>query len=304
MIFSFVYTPMSTTKPNHLTGISLMIAAMACFAIMNVAIRQLAAGMDTTQMVFLRNASSFALIIAWSLLLWRGNLHRLKTRKLYGHFWRAAIGFSAMEIWFYALSILPLTTATALSFTTPVFGTVFATLLLKEKAGWRRALAIAASFGGVLVIMRPGENMLEIAAATVLASSALMALAGVVVKSLTRTEPPETIVFYMGLFMTPLSLPPALVHWQPVTGPQWQLIIIIAVFSTAAHLLLTRAYRHADMVVLLPFDFTRLLFTAALAYVIFGEQMDHYTLAGALIIMASSIYIVHRERLRRATPPL
>ena len=79
----------------------------------------------------------------------------------------------------------------------------------------------------------------------------------------------------------------------------WIGLFIVALFSTSAHLLIARAYRHADMVTLLPLDFLRLLFTAILAWLIFGEVMDAYTLAGALIILVSAFYIVRREALQR-----
>lgn len=283
--------------PSPLRGIALMVLAMACFAMMNAAIRELAGGMPTTQVVFLRNITSFMMIALW--IASRRQFSALRTDRITSHLWRAAIGTVAMQIWFYSLSILPLTLATALSFTTPVFGTVFAIWILKEKASWRRWSAIAVSFVGVIIILRPDAESLNAAALIVLVSSALMALAGIVVKSLTRTQAPETIVFYMALLMTPLSAPLGILHWGPVSFSQAVLILFVAVTSTTAHLLVTRAYVHADMVTLLPFDFMRLLFTAGLAYVFFHEVMDGYTLLGAGIILAAAVYIAHRESVRR-----
>lgn len=277
-----------------------MLASMACFAGMSTVIRLLADDMHSAQMVFLRNGWSLLLIIAWTMALQRRALPRFHTHRLSGHGWRAAIGFCAMELWFFSLTTMPLTLAVALSFTTPIFTTIIAIFFLGEKAGIRRWSAIATGFAGVLVILRPDQAHVGAAAFIVLASSALMACAGVVVKSLTRTDPSETIVFYMSLFMLPLSLLPALAFWQPFGAHELGLTFLIALFSTAAHLFLTRAYLHADIVVLMPFDFTRLIFTAILAYFLFGEIMDNHTIAGSVIIMASAIYITHREaRLRK-----
>lgn len=287
--------------PSTLRGIAYVIAAMACFAAMSTAVRWTAALMPTSQMVFLRNIISLGLVSAW--IFTRYHPRVMRTQRLKGHFWRAGLGFVAMEIWFYSLSILPLTLATALSFTTPVFGTIAAMLILKEKAGWRRWIAISIGFIGVLIILRPGTDSLQLSAGIVLISSAFMALAGVVVKTLTRTEQSETIVFYMALLMTPLSLPGAVYFWQPTSTEAWIGVGLIALFSTTAHLLVTRAYLHAQMTTLLPFDFMRLIFTAIFAYFLFSETMDEYTLLGAAIIMASSIYIAHREAMRRQTVP-
>lgn len=284
--------------PGIWRGILLMVAGMACFAIMNTGVRFVAETMPTPQMVFLRNVLSVGLILAWIML--RYDTGCFRTARLKSHFWRAGLGFIAMEVWFYSLSILPLALATALSFTTPVFGTLFAMWVLKEKAGWRRWAGIAVSFLGVLVILRPGMHTISGSASIVLVSSGLMALAGIVVKSLTRTEPPETIVFYMAVFMTPLSLPFAFLHWHAVSASEWAGLLVVALFSTAAHLFVARAYAYADMVALLPLDFLRLIFTAVLAWLVFGELVDGPTVAGALIILVSSVYIVHRESLRRA----
>jgi drug/metabolite transporter (DMT)-like permease len=282
--------PLSKT----LQAIILMLLSMACFATMNVVIRLVADTMHPTQIVLLRNILSFALVVAWTMMLHQG-MPRVSTRRLKGHFWRASIGFVAMETWFYSITIMPLTVATALSFTTPIFSTIFAILFLREQAGVRRWAAIACGFVGILVILRPDVNAVGGPAALVLFSSAIMAVAGVLVKTLTRTESPETIVFYMALFMIPWSLFPALPHLSSVDAYQFWLIFLIALFSTAAHLMMTRAFKRVDMVVLMPFDFTRLVFTAILAYLVFGEVMDDNTVLGALIIVASTVYIAHRE---------
>ncbi len=277
-----------------LQAIILMLLSMACFATMNVVIRLVGDGMHPTQIVLLRNILSFGIVVVWMLALHKG-MPSISTRRLSGHFWRASIGFVAMETWFYSITIMPLTVATALSFTTPIFSTIFAIVFLRETAGMRRWMAIAVGFIGMLVILRPDTQGISHSAMLVLFSSAVMAVAGVLVKTLTRTEAPETIVFYMALFMIPWSLFPALPHLSSVNPEQLALIFLIALFSTAAHLMMTRAYMRVDMVVLMPFDFTRLVFTAIGAYFLFGEVMDESTIAGALIIVASTVYIAHRE---------
>lgn len=287
---------------STLTGIVLMVSAMACFAVMNTAIRALSMALPSPQMAFLRNVSSLAVLML--LMLWQFRLnHRVfYTRRFTGHCWRAALGLCAMEAWFYALSIMPVSVATALSFTTPIFVTLFAILFFGEKAGWRRWIAIVTGFTGVMLVLKPGMENVPISAGYVLTSSALMALASIVVKSLTRTESPELIVFYMALIMTPLSLPFALMVWQPVPVTAWWLVGIIAISSTLAQLLLTRAYLHADMVVLMPFDFTRLIFVSVLGYEFFAEVLDGWSWLGATIIAASSMYIAWRESKTRLKP--
>ncbi|MDX1974689.1 MAG: DMT family transporter [Rickettsiales bacterium] len=284
---------------RSLQAILLMLLAMACLSSMNVFIRLLSPELASTQMVLLRNIGSFILILLWTSLI-SGGKPRFATTRIRSHFWRASVGIVAMELWFYSVTIMPLTLATALSFTTPIFSTIFAMLFLGERVGVHRLSAIIAGFVGMLVILRPDMGLVNPSAAIVLLSSGMMAIAGVLVKSLTRTEAPETIVFYMSLFMIPWSIPLALLHWQPLTVHHIALIAMVTVLSTAAHLLMTRAYIRADMVILMPVDFTRLIFTAILAYILFGETLDTHTISGALIIVASTVYIAHREAKKSA----
>lgn len=290
---------------TRLRAIMLMVGAMAFFAVMNTAIRALAGHMGSMQMVFLRSVLSLIFITA--LMLRQHGVVRapFATTRFKGHMWRSTLGLAAMEVWFYSLTLLPITLATALSFTTPVFVTLFALAFFGERAGWRRWMAITASFIGVLIILRPGLGVVQPSALLVLLSSALMALAAVAVKTLSRNEPPERIVFYMSLIITPLSLPFALLHWVEFGWQDIGLLLIIAYFSTMAQLWMARAYQLADMVTLMPFDFTRLLFVAILGYVFFGEVLDGRSWLGAGVIVASTVYIVYREQVaaRRNTSP-
>ena len=288
-----------------LQAVLLMTLSMALFASMSSVIRLLSAEMHPAQMVFLRNILGLLIAVAWAAGLQRG-LPKFPTARMGQHFWRATVGVVSMELWFYCLSILPLTLATALSFTTPIFSTIFAILFLGERAGIRRWSAVVIGFMGTLVILRPDLGGIPPTALFVLVSSALMAIVGVLIKTLTRTEPPETIVFYMALFMTPWSAIPAAMHWQDVTPYQFWLVFIIAFLSTAAHLMLARALARADMVVLMPIDFTRLIFISFFAYVMFGETLTASTLWGSLLIVGSAVYIAHREALlkrRNTTAP-
>lgn len=289
--------PLSRPLSPTVQAILLMLASMGFFSAMNIVIRLVLSELHSTYVVLLRNVGCLIIVVAWTALLQRGR-PRFPTARITGHFWRATVGILAMELWFYAISLLPLTLATALSFTTPIFSTIVAMVFLKEKAGLRRWMAIMCGFVGMLVILRPGVSDISADALFVLGSSLVMAVAGVLVKTLTRTEAPETIVFYMALFMTPWSMMPAMGHITPVSFSALGLILLVAIFSTAAHLLLARAYMRADMVVLMPFDFSRLVFTAAMAYALFGETLDAPTVAGSLIIVASTVYIARREAVK------
>ncbi len=276
-----------------LTGIAYMVLAMFCFAVMNTAVRQLSETMTSPLMVFMRNVASLVMISFWIAVIKKNS--SIKTTRIMDHIWRGTVGFVGMELWFYSLTLMPLTLATALSFTAPIFGTIFAIVLLKEKAGMHRWCAIMTGFAGVIVILQPGSENISVASAVVLLASALMALTGIMVKRLSVTESPAVIVFYMTLIMTPLSFPIAIPDLRWPTGFEALIVCVIALFSSAAHVCMAIALKRAQMVVLSPFDFTRLLFTALMAYFFFGEVLDTISYIGALIIVASTFYIVYRE---------
>jgi drug/metabolite transporter (DMT)-like permease len=275
-------------------AIGFMLLSMACFSAMNTAIRFIAGNLPSTEVVLLRNIFSLLLIVSWQIIRTRKRPH-FTTQRMSGHFWRATAGICAMEAWFYSLTILPLTLATALSFTTPIFATIIAIIWLGEKAGLRRWAAIMTGFIGMLIILRPGTDNMSAHALFVIFSSVMMAIAGTLVKSLTRTESPETIVFFMALFMIPWSILPVIGQWQHPDLHTLAIVFCIALLSTVAHLLLARAFIRADMVTLMPFDFTRLIFTAFFAYILFAETLDMPTILGSAIIVGSAVYIAHRE---------
>jgi drug/metabolite transporter (DMT)-like permease len=278
-----------------------MIGAMFSLSAMNVALRMLAGELHSTQIVVLRHVCSIVIILLWATWLVRGtpNFH---SKRLSGHFWRATFGIIAMELWFYAITIMPITLATALSFSTPIFSTILAILFLGEKARIRRWSAIGMGFLGMLIILRPDISGISNAGWVVIGASLMMAGTGVMVKSLTSSETPETIVFYMSVFMLLWSIPLAIPFWQSFTPAQFAIIIVIALLSTIGHLLMTRALSLTELVVLAPLDFTRLIFTTILAYFFFGETIDTQTLAGSVVIVASAVYIAHRESRKTKHP--
>ncbi len=271
-----------------------MLVAMFCLSAMNVALRMLSTDLHFTQIVVLRHVCSIVIVLVWSAWLMRG-VPRFYSKRMSGHFWRATFGICAMEMWFYSIFIMNITLVTALSFITPIFSTILAIVFLGEKAGIRRWGAVLTGFVGMLIILRPDISGVSNAGWIVIGASILMAGSGVMVKSLTSSESPETIVFYMSLFMLLWSIPVAVPYWQPFTTSQFSMAFVIALCSTIAHLFMARAFVRTELVVLAPFDFTRLIFTAALAYIFFGETVDAHTLTGSAVIVASAVYIAHRE---------
>ncbi len=270
-----------------------MIASCAFLSSLAGIGRELAlAGMHPLQIVFLRLLLAFLCILPWAMAQ---DLENLKTRrwKLYGL--RAAISMGAMTTWFWSAALIPIGELTALSFLAPMFATAGAALVLGETVGLRRWTATLIGFAGALVIVRPGMTELEAGHWLALATALFMGTSVLVIKTLTKTENPNKVVFYMGLYMTPLALIPALFVWEwPVAG-LWPWVLAMGPVATLGHVFLVRAYSLAETSAVVPFDYARLPFAVLFGFALFGELIDAWTWVGATIIFVSSIYIARRE---------
>jgi drug/metabolite transporter (DMT)-like permease len=211
-----------------------------------------------------------------------------------------------MLSWFYGITIVPLATATAVNFTAPLFATMAAALVLHEDVRLRRWIAVVIGFVGVLVIMRPGRESLDPMLLLILLSAASSAMNNITVKYLVRTERPNTIVALFSVYLTPLSLIPALFVWEWPDLKSLGALIGLGIIGTLAHLSVARAYLAADASACAPYEFVRLPYAALIGYLLFGEVSDGWTWVGAAIIAGAAIYVAHREaklaRLGRGVP--
>jgi drug/metabolite transporter (DMT)-like permease len=169
-----------------------------------------------------------------------------------------------------------------------------AALVLKETVRARRWTAIAVGFLGVIVILRP-FGPVDASMLLILASAATAAMGSITVKFLLRTETPAAIVTYMVLYITPVSLVPALFVWTWPTPMMWVWMAVLGLFGVASHLCMARALSVADASAVAPFEFMRLPYAALLGWAFFGETTDVWTWTGAAIIAGSSAYVAHRE---------
>ena len=147
-------------------------------------------------------------------------------------------------------------------------------VFLQEAVGFRRWIAIFAGFLGVLVIIRPGFQEINNAAFLVIGATVAWSLSNILVKKLTATEKPMVIVFYMTCGMIPLSIPLALPHFEWLSIEQFIGLIVLSVASTVAQYCMSRSYAKSEISFLQPFDFSRLVFTAIIAFFAFNEIFE------------------------------
>jgi drug/metabolite transporter (DMT)-like permease len=275
-----------------------MLAATAVLTCMHATVRHVSDGMHPFEITFFRNL--FALFAILPLAL-RGGLASLRSRQPGLQFLRSGFGLVAMLTWFYGLSIVPIAQATALSFTSVIFGSIGAALVLGERMGLRRWSAVVAGFVGALVILRPGVSEVDPAALIVVVSSILWAAALLTVKRLATTDTVVCIVTWNSVLLTVLSLPVAMTVWVTPSLEQLLWLSLIGVLATLGHLAMTSAFKASDATVVFPVDYMRLLWASVIGYVAFAEIPDAWTWVGGTIIFASTTYIAYREAtLRRA----
>lgn len=263
-----------------------------CAVMMNVLIRIAAQAMHPFEVAFFRCLFGLVLLAPWIV---RGGPALLRSRNRSFYLLRACVGLVSMATWFYGITLVPLATATAVNFTAPLFATLAAALVLHEDVRLRRWSAVIAGFVGVLVIMRPGVERLDADLLLLLVSAATAAMNNITVKFLARTEPPARIVAYFMLYLTPLSLIPALFVWRWPDPSTLGALVGLGGLGTIAHLSVARALATADASACAPFEFARLPFAALIGFVWFGEVTDLWTWVGAAIIAGSSVYVAHRE---------
>jgi drug/metabolite transporter (DMT)-like permease len=214
---------------------------------------------------------------------------------------RSFLGWLGGAFLFAAAARIPLTDATALSFLSPIATMLFAIPLLGERVGPWRWGATALALLGALVLLRPGDGMVQPAALLALAAALCMGLEGVVIKRLTGREPPQQIMPVnnaMGALMATLAVIPFF-QW-PEGGGQWAALAGVGVLMVAGQVLLLVAFARADASYVTPFLYLTLVWAALFDIAAFGIRPDAASMAGAAIIMAGGLVMAWREsRLRR-----
>lgn len=282
--------------PTTLSAVGLMVFATLCAAVMAAMVRGLASTLHPFEIAFFRNLVGVAML---SPLLLRSGVTILKTGRPGLHAIRAASTLIAMLTMYMALAMTPLALVTALNFTTPLFTALLAILLLGEKVGRARVLALLVGFGGTVLILRPGAEAITLGVVLVLISSIAWASTLTAIKELGRDESSLTVTAIGLLLVTPLSLVPALFYWQTPTLEQAGWLIAIGVVGTAGQWAIAQAFRQADATAVLPLDFLRLVWASVLGLLVFAEWPSMWTWIGAGVIVASTSYLGIRENRRQ-----
>lgn len=256
-------------------------------------------GMNPNMIAFFRMVFALVCILPWAFHVgWQ----EVKTDKLGLYCFRALISTGALMTWFWAISLIPLAELTALSFLAPLFATIGAAVFLKEKVRAPRWTATIIGFIGALIIIRPGVIEMSAGSWLALAGAGFLGVSILNIKTLSRTESPNKVVFYMTVLMTPLALIPALFTWELPPPELWGWVLALGPIGVVAHIMLVNAYSLADASAIVPYDFSRLPFAVVIGWIAFGEVADIWTWVGAIVIFCSALYIARREAFQSSAP--
>lgn len=286
---------MTAPAQNVALGIAFRVAAMACMACLSALVKFTGArGIPVFEIIFFRNL--FAFVPLGLYIARTTGFSVLKTQRPFGHLIRATVGLTGMVCGFSAVQYLPLTEATALQFTSPLFMTALSALLLSEKVGRHRWAAVFVGFIGVLIMARPVPGEMNVPGVTLGILSALGAAGAMVaIRQISDTEKGPTIVFYFTLGGVVLGAVGSMFHWVTPDPMTLALLIVAGLIGGVGQLFLTEALRQAPIGVIAPFDYTQLIWATGLGLVIWGELPHPLTLVGAVIVAGSGVYILNRE---------
>ncbi len=291
---------MSVTAPpradNKRRGIALALAAVAAFTVMDSLLKWLAGEFPVMEVFLFRWVFALAPI---ALLVRRdGGWPRLRTRRLGAHLWRSAVNTIALGSFIYAFGHMALADVVAISFAAPLLVTALSAPLLGEKVDGKRWLAVLAGFAGVLVIARPGSGVFGIPALVALGATFFYAVGLIMMRRLGATESTASLTFYLAISSIAVGLGAIPFGFVWPQGWQWALLALLGTIGGIANMLVTAAYRCAPMATIAPLDYSLLLGTTVIGYVVFHELPDPLVFAGAGIVIATGLYIIYADTRR------
>jgi len=281
-----------------LRGILLMCLGVSMFPFMNAAVKLLTAQYPVMQIVWARFAGH--LIVMLVVFLPRYGWRLLATRRPAIQLGRSLLMLLSNLVFVMAIGRVPLATASAIGFTSPLLVTAMSVPLLGEQVGPRRWSAVLVGFAGALLIIRPGSGLANPAVLLLLVSSASYALYQIATRWVAFYDGAATgIVFAALLGSLAMSLVLPFIFVPPRSLFDLALFVSLGLIGGAGHYLITRAFQSGPAAILAPLGYVELIGTSILGYLIFGNFPDRLTWAGAAIIIASGLYIALREHRRR-----
>ncbi len=283
------------TAAQNARGAAHMLAGVLLFSIMDAMVKWLVADYPVHQIVFFRTV--FALAPCLYFIARSGGLATLRTRRPLVHVIRGLIGLAAMGCYFYAFALMDLADAKAILFSAPLFMTVLAIPLLGEKVGVFRWSAVLVGFLGVMVIVKPGGDMLQVGAIAAIGGAVLYALAMITVRHLSATDSAASITFYFTLTGALAGTAMVAVFgWVTPPPADLALLACVGIIGGVGQYSLTQAFRYAEAAAIAPLEYLSMVGALILGYLVWNDIPSLDVFAGIALVVASGLFILYRER--------
>jgi len=288
----------SALKPGNVARAAALVSAGSLtLVVMATVVKHLGNELPAMEILFFRSAIGFLFVLP---LFARNPLEPFRTKRPGMHLLRGAIGAVGNACFFWTITHMLLADAMALQFSRPLFMIPLAVFLLGETVGLRRTAVAAVGFAGIVLYARPFTGGFE----PDVFVGALGALAGglvvICIKRLATTEPTRVIMFYYALWNALFALIPAALFWVTPTLPQLALLTVVGILGIGGQSLITHGLTMGEATVLVPLDYSRIIYSAALGYLLFNEIPGPWSFAGMALIVAASLYLVLTEKRRAA----
>jgi drug/metabolite transporter (DMT)-like permease len=269
-----------------------MVLTTLLMATVTAIVRHVGSDLPAAQAGFIRYAAGALIMLPFMGALLR---QPAAERKLPLHALRGAFHGAGVILWFYAMARIPIAEVTALGYIVPIFIILGAAIFLGEKLHARRLAAVAVGFLGALIILRPGFQEISLGQLAQVAAGPCYAASYLIAKRLTTTASPTVIVGLLSVFCTLAIMPVALAQWVAPSFDQVAWLCLTAVFATAGHWTMTKAFESAPISVTQPVQFLQLVWATMFGIVLFGEPLDPFVILGGGIVLAAATFISHRE---------
>ena len=285
---------MPVKKPHSVIIATLWMAGtLFSFMAMAVGGRELSAQLSTFQILFFR--SLVGLFIICALLIFT-NIKQIATQHAGLHLIRNIAHFGGQFGWFYGIAYISLAKVFAIEFTLPVWTAILAAIILKERLTLPRITAVGFGIVGMLIILRPGMGVMDIASIAVLAGAICYGLSHTLTKKIAASDTPVAILFYMTLIQLPMGLVFCISDWVTPSLEYWPWIAAVGVTALSGHYCMARALAIAPATVVVPMDFLRLPLIALVGFVFYNEPFDGFVLAGAVIMLGGNLINIRAEQ--------
>lgn len=291
---------MTLNQPNRklFLAISCLTISAFLFSIMGICIRYASQTVDNYTIVFFRNFVGLMLFLPF---IMKQGTSFVKTEKLWMHTWRSLVGLAAMYGFFYAIAHLKLSNAMVFTYSSPIFIPLIAWLFLKKRITKAMLMAAALGFLGVFCVAKPDQGLWNWVSAIGIASSLLASMAFVTVRALTKTEPPERIVFYFCLIGSLLSAIPMFWVWRPYALKELFFLIAAGILANVSQIFMSHAYRLAPAGQIAPVNYMAIIFAGVWGFFLWQETPDFYSLFGfGLILLAIILCSPLSQRQRKS----